>query len=215
MQIKLNFRVLLLALCFFIVNDLEMYLKLMIFTLIHEMGHMFIGIALGLKPKRLEILPIGFGISFKIETKNYNKKILKSDLISLKKLIVSFAGPLVSIILAFLFYDNNIILSYINILIFVFNMLILYPLDGGRILKYILCIFLGRSKALFLTNIISNITAIILSIFTLYLSIILENITYIFAVIYIWVIIIKENKRYKLKRNIYKILKNKLAMEED
>ena len=34
--------------------------------------------ALGLKPEKLEILPIGFAISFKIDTENYNKKILKT-----------------------------------------------------------------------------------------------------------------------------------------
>jgi len=78
-----------------------------------------------------------FLFSFKIDTKNYNKKILKSNLLNLKKLIVALAGPSVNLIfvLIFLFFYQNITIIYVNILIFIFNMLPIYPLDGGRILK--------------------------------------------------------------------------------
>lgn len=94
-------------------------------------------------------------------------------------------------------------------------MLPIYPLDGGRILKYILCIFVGKKKALTLINRISNITAIILNIGVIILTFKLKNIAYIFAMIYIWYIIIKENKIYKFKRNLYKILENDIAINND
>ncbi len=94
-------------------------------------------------------------------------------------------------------------------------MIPIYPLDGGRILKYILCIFKGKKKAISLTNIISNIMAIILTIGTLVLIIKSKNIAYILGVIYIWIIIIKENKIYKIKRNMYRILENNIAINKD
>ncbi len=94
-------------------------------------------------------------------------------------------------------------------------MLPIYPLDGGRILKYILCIFKGKKKSLSLTNMISNIMAILLSIGTLILSIKYKNIAYILGVIYIWIILIRENKIYKVKRNMYRILENNIAINKD
>lgn len=94
-------------------------------------------------------------------------------------------------------------------------MIPIYPLDGGRILKYILCIFKGKKKAISLTNIISNIMAIILTIGTLVLIIKSKNIAYILGVIYIWIIIIKENKICKIKRNMYRILENNIAINKD
>lgn len=94
-------------------------------------------------------------------------------------------------------------------------MLPIYPLDGGRIVKYILCISIGKKKALTLTNIITNITGIILNIGVIILTFKFRNIAYIFAMIYIWYIIINENNRYKLKRNLYKILENDIAINND
>lgn len=90
----------------------------------------------------------GFSISFKLDTKNYNIKILKSNLLNLKKLIVALAGPMVNLIFifAFLNFYHEITLAYINLLIFIFNMFPIYPLDGGRILKYILCILIRKEK---------------------------------------------------------------------
>lgn len=168
------------------------------------------GLLLGLKPKRLEIMPVGFAVIFKVETKNYNKKILKSNLLNLKKLFITLAGPMVNLICIVIFKDITLI--YINILIFIFNMLVIYPLDGGRLLKYILCFFLNKQKVLGIVNIVSNIIALILIFFTVYLSFISKNIAYIFTIIYIIYVVIKENKRYKLKRNIYKILKSYMTI---
>lgn len=173
--------------------------------------------ALGLKPEKLEILPIGFAISFKIDTENYNKKILKTNLLTIKKLAIAISGPVVNaiFIIVFIWIFPNAKLVYINILIFIFNMLLIYPLDGGRILKHILYIFLGKKRALSITNIVSNITVLLLTIAVVFLSIITRNIAYFFVLIYIWIILIKENKKYRMKKVIYKILENNIAINED
>ena len=94
-------------------------------------------------------------------------------------------------------------------------MLTIYPLDGGRILKYILCILMGKIKAINLIHIISNITAIILSIITVIICITLRNIALLFTIIYIAIILFEENKKYKIKKEMYKILENYIAINKD
>ena len=59
-------------------------------------------------------------------------------------MIVALSGPMLSLVLAIIFsYINCNLINkqdavYSNILILLFNLLPIYPLDGGRILKYIL-----------------------------------------------------------------------------
>lgn len=60
MHIKLNLKIFIFALFFLMVSEIKIYLCLMAFALFHEMGHMLLGIALGLKPEKLEILPVRF-----------------------------------------------------------------------------------------------------------------------------------------------------------
>jgi len=50
---------------------------------------------------------------------------------------------------------------YANLLLILFNLLPIYPLDGGRIIRGILHIFLGKRKADKYTNVLSFITLIL------------------------------------------------------
>ena len=213
MQIKINLKVFAFALFFCLTNQLKIYLLLMLFAIIHEIGHILSGILLGLKVQKLEILPIGIAVSFKLDTIDFNKKILKANLLTIKKLVIALAGPLVNLIFIILFIllgkekilnIETELLIYINILIFLFNMLMIYPLDGGRIIKNILYIFLGKENALKITNILSNLNAVLLTIFVVYISYISQNFTYFFALIYIWFITIRENKIYKMRKKFIK-----------
>lgn len=120
-----------------------------------------------------KIMPVGFAVSFKIDTKNYNKKILKANLLAVKKLAVAIAGPCTNLILILIFilfgkeeilHIETNLLIYANILVFIFNMLPIYPLDGGRIFKNISYILFGKISALEITNVISNIIAIVLTL---------------------------------------------------
>lgn len=180
------------------------------------------GMILGFKIQRLEIMPIGFAVTFKIDTKNYNKKIIKANLLAVKKIGIAIAGPAVNFlfimifcILEKIFFINLSVLIYVNMIIFLFNMFIIYPLDGGRILKNVLYIFLGKIKSLIITKITSNILASILTILSFTIILYTKNISYIFVVIYIWVIVIKENKIINMKIKMYKILKNYIAINQD
>ena len=84
---------------------------------------------------------------------------------------------------------------------------------GGRILKNVLYIFCGKEKAIRITNIVSNLNTILLTMVVIYMSIIFKNPSYLFALTYIWIINIKENKRYRIRKKFYKILQNYIEIK--
>ena len=208
MNIKLNLNIFLFLLLFLITNQLEIYVLVMIFALIHELAHLVAGMLMNFKPETLKIMPLGFCIELKVDIEDYNKKILKSNILSIKKIIIAFAGPFINLIIVLfgIMYkiDSNII--YSNLLIFLFNILPIYPLDGGRILKNTLKIFLTNKKANDYTNAIANIFIVIFTMISSILILIYKNIAILLIIITLWGILIKENKRYFTYNKIYKII---------
>ena len=165
-----------------------------------------------MKPKRIEIMPYGFSISFKLQTKDYNKKIKRANLLEIKKIIVAASGPItnVLIIIASLMYNNSVFKSlvvYSNLVIILFNILPIYPLDGGRILKGLLHILYGGEKSNIIINRISNIVMIIITAFGSIAVYYYENIAIFIIILFLWSLRIKENKRFKMIINAYRIIK--------
>ncbi len=184
----------------------------MVFAFIHELGHIMAGIILKLKPKTLSIMPFGIKITF--ETYEYKR------LIEIKKIFIAIAGPvtnlIICIITAFLHIDSRTkeIITYSNILIALFNLIPLYPLDGGRILKALIGLKMEKMKADEITNKISNILIVIITAMSSIIILYLKNISILFVVIYLWIIVLNENKRYNMKKRIHKILqKNKECID--
>ena len=183
----------------------------MLFAFIHELGHMMAGLILGFKPYSLEIMPFGLAISFKAKAENYNKKIKKGTMLTLKKIIIALAGPLTNIILIIIFTTCKFtflniqkeLLVYSNILIAIFNLLPIYPLDGGRIISGILHIFIGRKKSNVYTNTISNICIIMLTAMSSIAILYFKNISILLILAYLWYLIISENRKFTKKQELY------------
>lgn len=208
MSIKLNLYVFLFIILFIITNQIEIYALIMIFALIHELAHLICGLVLGFKASTLKIKPLGFAIEFNIKIEDYNKKILKSNILSVKKIIIALAGPLVNIIIAIFGIVNKIDVNiiYSNLLLAIFNFLPIYPLDGGRILKNIFKILYGNKRANTYINTISNVVVISLTMLSSILIIAYKNIAIFLIIIALWSLTIKENKRYFTYNKIYKTI---------
>lgn len=208
MSIKINLNVFLFVLLFILTNRIELYALVMLFALIHELGHLLCGVILDFEVENFEIMPLGFSVEFKPNVKDYNKRIMKSNILTVKKLCINLAGPMVNfiiIIMAYLFKLQDIII-FSNLIILIINMIPIHPLDGGRVLKNVLKLLLGNQKALKYTNTISNVVVIMLTIISSIGTYYYKNIAILFAIIFVWVLIIKENKKFNTYNKIYKAI---------
>lgn len=201
MQIKINLQIFLFIVLFIVTHQIEIYALIMLFALIHELGHMLAGIILKLRPKALSIMP--FGISITFETYGYKK------MLEIKKIIIALAGPitniLIIIITILLHINTNLkgMIIYSNMLIAIFNLIPLYPLDGGRILKGIIRIKKSELQADKIINSISNCIIVIFTAITSIAILYLKNFAIIFILIYLWIIRIKENNKSNIKQKVY------------
>ena len=190
MRIRIDLKILIFLIIFYFTNQIRIYLIIMLFCFIHEIGHIIAGLILKMKPEKLEIMPFGLSSSFYIDfnDKNFN----------IKEIFVVLAGPLTSLALVILCrYINLISITtqeavYSNILILIFNLIPIYPLDGGRIIKRILQIKFGSIKSEKLINKISNITIIILTIISSIAIYYFENVAIFLVCIFLWIIALKE-----------------------
>ena len=144
---------------------LSIYLSLFGIVLLHEFGHALACRSVGGTANRIVLWPLG-GIAF-----------VRPPHRPLPMLWSIAAGPLVNVVLVPVFLVLHIIfvgaatenfttvqqyimaLNYINLLLLIFNMLPIYPLDGGQILQSILWFFLGYARSLRVAAVVGLIVA--------------------------------------------------------
>ena len=186
MRIRIDLKILIFFIIFYFTHQLSNYLIIMFFCLIHEIGHIIAGLILKIRPEKIEIMPFGLNASF--NTNFEDKKI--------KEILITLAGPLTSLALVFLCTQKQAI--YSNILILIFNLIPIYPLDGGRIIKGILHIRLGAVQAENLSDKISYITMIILTIISSIAVYYYQNLAIFIICIFLWFVVLKEKNNKTL-----------------
>lgn len=144
---------------------------LLLFILLHELGHTFAAQLVGVEVKSVFVWILGglTNLAYKPEKPSSN-------------LFIAAAGPLVNMVLAFLCvagyiviylfflpYSTNVelflwaqtfanlffSLALLNVILIVFNLLPVYPLDGGNILHALMEMLFGKSNADWITLVVS------------------------------------------------------------
>ena len=198
MKIRIDLKIFIFFAIFYFTNQIKIYIIIMFFSFLHELGHIIVGIMLKMKLEKIEILPCGFSSSFKANLRDYKYKIKNANLLILKNLIITMAGPIVRIIMVIIFtyidiqYITKQEAIYSNLLIAIFNLIPLYPLDGGRIIKGILHIEFGREKSESIVSNVSRMAIVILTIISSIAVYCLKNIAIFLICIFLWSLIIKE-----------------------
>ena len=153
----------------------------LLFIFLHELGHMFAAQIVSVEVKSVSVWLLGgfTQLAYKPDKPSHN-------------LFISAAGPLVNMVMAFLCvaayillslvsmpYSSNVevflwlqtflslsfSLAVVNILLVAFNLLPVYPLDGGNILHALMELIFGRSNADLITLIVSIPILLLLIVF--------------------------------------------------
>ena len=142
----------------FCVNLGLVFVSYLISALLHELGHAFVAHKLGYRLQQISLLPFGAELSLT------DDKFVKNDEIK-----VAIAGPIVNLILIvicvalwWLFpitYYYTDIFVFANAVTFIFNLLPIFPLDGGRVFRALV----SKKKDAIQTEGIVSRTAICLS----------------------------------------------------
>jgi Zn-dependent protease len=105
---------------------------------LHELGHSVVARAKGGYIHEIVLYPFGGAA-----------KISNIPTRPVDEILVALAGPGVSLLLALIFHGFELFrfLAYINAILFFFNMLPVFPMDGGRVLRAALTLRRGRLEA--------------------------------------------------------------------
>lgn len=143
------------------------FLFVILFSALHELGHLIALLICKGKPDRLVFAYYGIGLKH------------SSDLNDFSELIFLSAGIVVN-----LFFCIFNIKRDINLALLIVNALPIYPLDGGRILKIILNAFFNLTISDMIFKAISVFIIILLIITALYLKSVSLGFITLYVIVY-------------------------------
>ena len=177
----------------FITANFKNFIIFSAIIIVHELGHILGAIIFKWKIDKIILLPFG-GITIFQEDIDKSLK---------EEFIIAILGPLLQLTFYFL-YRNNQIFNYYNLIILLFNLLPIYPLDGSKIVNILFNKFISFKKSHIVTIIISLLTLVII-ILSIRYNILLYFIL-LFIVLEVFKEITKHNyyfNRFLLEKYLY------------
>lgn len=199
MKIKVDLKIFLIIILYILTKNIKVFAISFIFILLHELGHAITGVILGLKIKKININVFGLSIEFE----NYGKERLNN------KIIIDMAGPAINIItfiIAVIFKNEEI--AYINILLAIINLLPIYPLDGGRIVKNLLLKSHNYKQVVGYTEKFSKDTLIIITAISSIVILYIKNVGIFLVILYLWSIALKEWRKNQIIKRAFQAIQN-------
>ena len=139
MNIKIHYSFVIYIFILFFLGLLKYFSIFFISILLHEFTHALVGTLYGLKIINIEIDMCGVSIRFD-----------KINEDCLSRIIIYMSRPLINIIIAIITYiifkERFLFFVLTNLGLFAFNMLPIYPLDGGKIIFEIINKFFYTKK---------------------------------------------------------------------
>ena len=161
----------------FAIQNIENFMCLYLFVIMHEISHMLVAIILKMNVYEIELLPIGVNAKYTGKISNF------------KELLISLAGPIASFLFALMFENETF--KLMNLSIAIFNLMPIRPFDGGKILENFFCILFGKKTANKILRFLSKISLNLLLLLAIISLIFFKNYYLIILTIYM-ICIIKE-----------------------
>lgn len=189
------------------------FIIIIFLVIIHEIGHSIIALLFKVKVKEIYIYPLGGISKFKMDL----------NIHPIKELLILLGGPLFQslayLILLAVFPSKVKIINFYHYGILYFNLLPIYPLDGGKIIKILLDLFIPYKYS---TKFIIQISYILIVIIIFTMNSI--KINSIIMILFLLALVTKEKNKidyiynkFLLERYLkkYHFLKSKMILNEN
>lgn len=185
MTIKIHFSFIVFLIYLFFINNIEYYLIFYFFAILHELAHIIVSYVLKVKISEINFLSVGLNVQY------------ENNISYTKEFIIASAGPIFSLALALLFENQNF--AIINFIIFMSNMMPIYPLDGGRIIRIFLVKILGYKKGITFYKVILIFSICVLIFLNLIITVYFKNYYLLVFSGYIFILANQELRKERVK----------------
>lgn len=192
MTIKIHFSFIVFLIYLFFINNIEYYLIFYFFAILHELAHIIVSYVLKVKISEINFLSVGLNVQY------------ENNISYTKEFIIASAGPIFSLALALLFENQNF--AIINFIIFMSNMMPIYPLDGGRIIRILLVKILGYKKGITFYKVILIFSICVLIFLNLIITVYFKNYYLLVFSGYIFILANQELRKERVKLIIDELL---------